>query len=224
MKKTTTIELNANFINEIKNMDLRDEVLEWAIGSNYKTQQEAWNDCRYGEAMAWYLAKPITKHGSPEHRHLVLALHEIAKLVKKYIPANKHLPQAVFEKTEAWIHGCRGITWKNVKKARNAAYSNIDPGTDKDNTTSAICSICYAADVVDYSRYRYMVYAARDTVSRAAQAAYITAFQDFYPVYEQHYDDVAFVVANKAWGLSSHASANILRSHYPNPPRRDKRH
>ncbi len=150
----------------------------------------AWRSCQRGDWMLWLLGRLSGEPGSKGRKRLVLAACECARLALPHVPAGEERPRKAIETAEAWARG-EDTTLADVRAAAAASYAAAAA------SAAASAAAAYAADAA--SAAAYAAYAA-DAASAAADAADA---------------DAADAAREKALATC----VDIVRKHYPNPPR-----
>ena len=139
-----------DYISYLKELNACSEAIEWS--KQFKTSQEAWNNCERGDWMLWLLDKQAGKPESKNRKKLVLAACRCARLSLKHIPKNEKRPLKAIQAAEKWAKGVSGVSLQDVKDAA-----------------------AYAADAAAYAA-RVAAYAADAAAGAAACAAYAAAY------------------------------------------------
>ena len=87
------------------------------------TRQAIWNRCRRADWMLWIAAKTCGKHGSPAHRHAVLAACACARTALRFAPQGETRPLAAIELSERWANGDDSVTVEMLAAAGSAAWA-----------------------------------------------------------------------------------------------------
>ena len=179
------------WLDELKKLDPCCEAVEYA--ETHKTLSSAWKSCERGDWMLWYAGKICTTESA--RKRLVLAACECARQSLQYVTAGETRPLIAIETAEKWARGESGVTIEDVQSAAaaSAAYASA-------YAAYAAASAAYAAYAV--ASAAYAAYAA----TSAASAAYSTAY--------------ASAAAHAAYAAALKDSADIVRKHYPKPPRK----
>ena len=165
------------------------DALAWA--HTQPSAAVAWRDCTRGDWMLWLVGQLSGPPESASRKALVLAACACARLALPHVPASEERPRIAIETAEQWARGENGVMLDNVKRA--AAYA-----ADAEN---AAAYAAYAAACAAYAAYA-AAYAA-DVAYAAAHAAYVGGgIGDAY---------------TRKRTLSQ--GADIIRKHYPKPPR-----
>ena len=93
--------------------------LVWA--EKFDSLDEAWAKCERGDWMLWLAGRLFDKQGSPEHKALVFAACQCARLALPYVSQGEERPRLAIEAAEAWTRG--EATLDEVRKAAYAAHS-----------------------------------------------------------------------------------------------------
>ena len=155
-----------DYISYLKELNACSEAIEWS--KQFKTSQEAWNNCERGDWMLWLLDKQAGKPESKNRKKLVLAACRCARLSLKHIPKNEKRPLKAIQAAEKWAKGVSGVSLQDVKDA--AAYA-ADAAAYTAYAVGGAHAAAYAADVAAYAA----AYAA-DAAAYAADAAAYTAY------------------------------------------------
>ena len=174
-----------------------DEAVAWLKGSDYKTSQEAWDNCERGDWMLWIIGKTCGK----DRRKLVLAACKCARLSLKYVPKDEKRPLKAITTAENWADG--NTTVEDITNAANAAAAAAN---------DAYANVAYAANAAYYAANA--AYYVANAASADANAAYYAANAAY----------AAYAAANANANAAArkkilHKCAMIVRSFYPNPPR-----
>ena len=156
----------------------------------------AWKDCKRGDWMLWILGRLAGPPESESRKKLVLAACACVRLTLKYVRAGEDRPRLAIEAAEAWARGESGVT---IEQVRSAAYA-----------------AAYAADAAYAAAAAYAAFAA------AAYAAAAAAYAAFAAAYAAFADAAyaAFAAAAYAARTKTLAEcADIVRKHYPRPPK-----
>ena len=171
------------------------EAVEWA--KTQRTHKEAWANCERGDWMLWLLGNLSGLPESKSRKPLVLCACQCARLALPYVANNEHRPRIAIETAEAWCNGDASIN--EVRAAAYAAPAVVDPA----DAAYVANAAAYAADAA-YAAYaaNAAAYAAANAATNAANAATNAA-------------DTACA----AYVTALRQCANIVRKHYPKPPR-----
>jgi hypothetical protein len=178
-----------------------------------KTPAPAWKDCQRGDWMMWILGKLSGEPGSDARKKLVLCACECARLALPHVKAGELRPLKAIETAEAWARGEASLD--DVREARKAAYA----------AAAYAAYAAYAADAAAYAAdaaaaAAYAAYAADAYADAAAYAAYAAdaAAAAAYAAYAA--DAAAYAAAAYAARSKALATcAEIVRRHYPKPPK-----
>ena len=158
-----------DYISYLKELNACSEAIEWS--KQFKTSQEAWNNCERGDWMLWLLDKQAGKPESKNRKKLVLAACRCARLSLKHIPKNEKRPLKAIQAAEKWAKGVSGVSLQDVKDT--AAYAADAAGY----TAHLVGAAAYAAYAAAYAAYAaaYAADAAAYTVGVAGYVAHAAA-------------------------------------------------
>jgi hypothetical protein len=145
------------FIDKLRELHACSEAIVWA--KNYPTLQAAWKACDRGDWMLW-LAGGTVQPGSPEHKRVVFAACQCARLALPHVPATELRPLAAIETAERWTKG-----ETSIEKVCAAADAAADAAAEAAN---------YAAEAANYAAYYaayFATYSAAEAANYAAEAA-----------------------------------------------------
>ena len=217
----------------LKSLNACDEGCEWA--GKYTNRSDAWAECPRGDWMLWLLGSLSGPPGSASRKKLALCACECARLSLRYVPATETRPLAAIETAEQWAGGESGITIDMVHAAASAAYAayaayaafaafaaaSAAASVDAADAADAADAVdaAYAADAVAYAAYAAAF--AADAVD-AADAADAAA-SAFAAAYAAAADAAAADAVDAAYAVAKLSvlkeCADIVRKHYPKPPR-----
>jgi hypothetical protein len=170
-----------------------------------KTPAPAWKDCQRGDWMMWILGKLSGEPGSDARKKLVLCACECARLALPHVKAGELRPLKAIETAEAWARGEASLD--DVREARKAAYA-------ADAYADAAAYAAYAADAAAYAAYAAYAADAAAAAAYAADAAAAAAYAA-YAADAAAYAAAAYAARSKALATC----AEIVRRHYPKPPK-----
>jgi len=183
----------------------------WKWVKDQESRKRAWVDCERGDWMLWLIGKTAGVPMSDERRPLVLAVCDCAELVLEYVPKGEDRPRKAIEAARKWADGNNSVSEQDVRNAATVTYTAAAAYTayaatadDADDAATAAATAAtaaaYAATVTYTDAAAYAAYASTAaTVTYAATAA--TA------------DDA------DARNRILKQCADIVRKHYPNPPK-----
>jgi hypothetical protein len=102
----------------LENLYACHEAIQWA--KTQPNKQAAWNACERGDWLLWILGKTC-KPNSRQHKQLVLAACQCARLSLRWVPAGKNNPLIAIDTAELWARGEATVT--QVKAAAYAAHA-----------------------------------------------------------------------------------------------------
>jgi len=145
-------------INYLKKLNACNDAVEWA--KQFKSLQEAWDNCERGDWMLWLLGKQSGDPYSKSRKKLVLTACKCARLSLKHVPKGENRPLRAIQTAEKWARGDRDVSLQDVRSAADAADAVYAAGY-------AAGYAAYAADAADaadaaYAADAYAAYAAAD--------------------------------------------------------------
>ena len=155
----------------------------------------AWAACHRGDRMLWYAGRVSGPIGSPSRRKVVLVATECARLAWPYVRMCRAVVQRLYKTAEAYGRGDPTVSLQDVQDAAD--------GVDAPTSNAAICAAVYAATVARAASAAIYTSAAASAASAAAHAA---------------------AAARAAGDDLLRQAADIVRRHYPRPPRRSRSH
>jgi len=180
--------------------------IEWM-----RTQPDAataWRECKRGDSLLWLLSMRV-RRATPEHRALVAACCECARLALPYVQHGELRPRHAIEVAERYARGeaisyneMREVTWAAIRAANAAGVDHAAASAAR-----ASASAIYAADAV-YAAYTDDVFA---TAYAAAYAIYAAGAAWFAA-------KAAAITAADAKAATLAQCANIVRRHHPESP------
>jgi hypothetical protein len=193
--------------------------IEWA-----RTQPDAstaWRECKRGDSLLWLLSMRV-RRATPEHRALVAACCECARLALPYVQHGELRPLHAIEVAERYARGeaisyneMREVTWAAIRAANAAGVDHAAA-----NAARAAASAIYSVDAV-YAAYTDDVYATACAAAYAVYAAGAAWFAakavaaDIVKVVDYARTANAYAVANAA---TLAKCADIVRKHRPESP------
>jgi hypothetical protein len=172
------------------------EAVKWL--SSYDDPQTAWNECQRADWMLWLLGNQITSPPwSEDRKPLLSCCLEMAETVKHLWPVDyKDRIGSAIVALRRWIEG--DATIEEAKVARSNLYDYAYADADA----------AYAADAA----------AAAAAYVDAADAAYADAADAAYAAYAA-YTAATYAADAAAGSKSLSVSADIVRKHFPSPPK-----
>jgi hypothetical protein len=172
------------------------------------TPQQAWDACARGDWMLWLLGMR-----GPDRRALILCTCEIARQALNHVPVGEVRPLRAIEMAEAWARGEATIQRVRI--------------TASDAANAAACATFAGAAAAGAAAYA--AFGGADAASRSADAAanaaaaVADAADDASNAACAAANAAAYTAADYAAARSAslQASANIVRKHFPQPPRKD---
>lgn len=169
------------------------DALAWAREQD--TPESSWATCERGDWMLWLLSKCAGGPDSDEHKQLVLAVCECARLALPYVRDGALRPQRAIETAENWVRSEGGTTIKHVRTAAKAAAAGLPYD---------------AADAAARLAVTFAAAFATDAAYAAATAGLAVTFTANANAASAHSD------ARRAEVLGQ--CADIVRKHYPRAP------
>ena len=192
------------------------DALDWL--DSQSSAAAAWRTCDRGDWMLWLLGRLASKPGSRSRKRLVLAACECARTALQYVPDGEARPLRAISTAEAWARG-EGTTLVEVCAA--AANAAANAATAAAYAAANAGAAAYAgASAANAAYVAYDANAADDVAADVANAASSAAVAAYVA-----YDAVAADVANAASSAAVARAgvlakcADIVRKHYPKPPR-----
>jgi len=189
---------------ELEKLSACKRAVEWV--AEQPSAAAAWRNCERGDWMLWLLGRLSGEPGSAKRKRLVLCCCQCARLALTHVPAGEDRPRLAIETAERWARG-EGPTLSDVRAAADAADA------------------AYAAYVAAYADAAYAAYAAyaahaahavHADAACAAYAADAAASAVAHAAGDAYY---AAYVASDARAKTLAECADIVREHYPQPPR-----
>ena len=178
---------------ELEKLHACTDAVKWV--ADQPSAAAAWRNCERGDWMLWLLGRLSGKPGSAKRKRLVLCCCQCARLVLKHVPEGEDRTRRAIETAERWARG-EGPTLSDVRDAADAAYAAA-------YAAYAAFAAGYAAGAASDAAYvAYASYAAYAAADAAAYAA-----------------DAAASAADAARAKTLAECADIVREHYPQPPR-----
>jgi hypothetical protein len=126
------------------------------------TYQQFWETCPAGE----WLLHWISREGFTDHKQIVHAACQCARLALPYCTDKEQRPLKAIETTEKWLRG--GATLEEVKQARHAAFA-VPAASYAASAASYAASAAYYASAAAYAAAA--AYYAAPNKQKAAQQA-----------------------------------------------------
>jgi len=167
---------------------------KWAVEwvAEQPSAAAAWRNCERGDWMLWLLGRLSGELGSAKRKRLVLCCCQCARLALTHVPAGEDRPRLAIETAERWARG-EGPTLSDVRAAADAADAAY---------AASAADAAYVAAYADAACAAYAAGAAASAAAHAAGDAYYAAY-----------------VASDARAKTLAECADIVREHYPQPPR-----
>ena len=174
----------------IEHLEPCSEAYEWA--KRYTSPEKAWAECQRGDWLLWLLGKRAGAPESEARKRLVLCACSCARLA---LPHTKDVRVSTcIETAEKWAKG--ETTIEQLRGARAVAYA-------------AYAAEHYAAPAA--AEAAEAAYAAAATAYTAIEAAYAAAAAGYAAAYAAAATAARYRVLEKC--------ADIVRKHYPRPPK-----
>ena len=200
----------------LKSLNACDEGCEWA--EKYTNRSDAWAECPRGNWMLWLLGRLSGTPASASRKKLVLCACECVRLSLRYIPAGEIRSLAAIETAEQWARGESGVTLDMVRAA-DAAFSSAAYAARAAANAAAFAAAAdaplTAANAADAAAYAAFA-AAHIAFAAFSAAAYAS------PLVAAYAADAAAYAARAADAAKLSVlkeCADIVRKHYPKPPR-----
>ena len=123
--------------------------LVWA--EKFDSLDEAWAKCGRGDWMLWLTGRLFDKQGSPEHKALVFAACQCARLALPYVSQGEERPRLAIEAAEAWTRG--EATLAEVRKAAHV----VDAMAHAAYAAHTVVAMAHTTDVVDAMAHKAYV-------------------------------------------------------------------
>jgi len=193
--------------------------LKWL--DTHTTTKTAWAACERGDWMLWLLGRLSGKPGSNARRKLVLCVCECARLAMKHVKKGEKRPLKAIETAEAWARREGGVLLSDVQKSAASAAANA--ATASSYTYAAVYAAASYAYAASYAAVSAAANAAAASASSYTYAAVYAAASYAYAAASAAADASAAYAAYAAARLKTlKHCADIVRKHYPNPPRISK--
>ncbi len=183
---------------KLETLEACPEGVEFA--KQFPTIEAAWAACKRGDHMLWLCGEVAGPPGDDSRRPLVLAACDCARLVLHLVKEGEDRPRIAIETAEAWARG--GEDAPTLEQVR------IDADAD------AAASAYFAAA----SAFAAAASSAAAAADAAADAAYADAADAYFAA-----DAAAYSAARTAYSAARTATlakcADIVRKHYPEPPK-----
>ena len=193
-----------NLVDQIAHLHPCEEAVEWL--STQESWSAAWSSCHSGSWMLWLIGKQITSPPWSDGRKPFLACClDCADTVKHlWPPANRQQTEDNVAVLRAWIAGQASL--KQAQAARSGPHA---VATDCDNgaANAAHAAVRIAAKVTDTVIYTDMAFYTADV---AAYAAYAASYGN---------TNAAYVNSASLRARVLKQCADIVRKHYPSPPK-----
>jgi hypothetical protein len=218
------------------------DAVEWARG--YDTPEAAWAACERGDWMLWICGKLAGPPWSDSRKPLVLACCECARLTLPYVHVGEDRPRSAIETAERWARG--EVAQEEVRAATSAAYAAATSAAYAAAAASAYAAYAasaYAASAADAYAADAAAAASADSAAAAYAAAYAAAASAAaYAAADAAAAAAAYAAADAATYAAAYAAAaaaaaysaadataartttlracaDIVRQHYPKPPK-----
>ena len=179
------------------------DALTWVSSATWPSFQAAWDACPRGSWLLWLIGRGVCwrrrkgdPFGTPEHQQLIGCFVEVV-----IMNAQPFWSDNVRSRCEALVAVIRryeageAVTRVEIQRARAAADAFAAAAAADAATATAAATAAFAAD------------------------AFADAFAAFAAFAADAFDAAAFTAAFTERAYSELASADIVRSHYPEPPR-----
>jgi len=198
----------------LKDLDACKEAVEFAAG--FPSLAAAWAACDRGDWLLWYAGRLSGLSESDSRRRLVLAACECARLSLEHVPAGEDRPRLAIETAERWARHGAGITLAEVQTAADSAWDVANVADAAAAAAAASVSATAAADYAFCASNAASVAADWAAVDGAAAMAAVDGAAAMATV-----DGAAarFAVRSAARDAALRQCAEIMRRHYPRPPR-----
>ena len=194
--------MSKHWTDKLVAMNACPDAVEWARA--YSSLTAAWKACERADWMLWLAGKLCCT--IPQRQRLVLGACACARTALKYVPKGEGHPLVAIQTAERWARGTHGVTPEDVRAAAYAAAY-----------AAATAAAAAAADAAAYAAYA----AAADAAAYAAYAAYAAAAAAADAAAYAAYAAAADAADARTKALSR--MSNIVRKHYPIPPRWGRR-
>lgn len=187
--------MKAHWSRRLRAIDACNEAVDYAKG--FRSASAAWKACERGDWMLWWLRKTSGEWDSKTTRRVVLACCECARLSLHLVKHGNERQRKAIELAERFGN-CEAVTKDELRSA----------------ASSAAAAAADAADAAASS-------AAADAAYAAAAAASSAAAADAYAAAAYAYAAAAYAASSAAAARTDTLKqcADIVRKHFPNPPR-----
>ena len=178
------------------------DAVAWA--RSQPSYAEAWARCERAEWMLWLAGRLAGPPGDASRRPLVLAACDCAETTVARITDDHDMGHALcaIQTARAWAHG--EATLDEVHDAAIAAYAAA-AAADAATNAAAVATAAAATNAADATNAAAVAAAAAATAAdAAANAAYAAT---------------AYATAYATYADARRVMADIVRAHYPRPPR-----
>jgi hypothetical protein len=211
--------MSKHWTDKLVAMNACPDAVEWARG--YPSLAAAWKACRRADWMLW-LAGELCRT-VPARKRLVLAVCACARTALKYVPEGEKRPLIAIQTAERWARGTHSVTPEDVRATAYAAHASAThaaaAAAHASATHAAAAAYAYATAYAAAAAHA----SANATHAAAAYAAHASATHaaaDAAYAYAAYAADAAYAYATMR-ALSR--MSNIVRKHYPIPPRWGRR-
>ena len=150
----------------LRGLDACSDGIEWA--ATQPDAETAWRTCTRGDWMLWSLAQGLTRE-TPEHRTLIAACCECARLALPHVRPGELRPLRAIEAAERYARG-DAISRAELRRAADDATYAADAYAAAADAAAAYAAYAAAAAAYAYATYAAASYAATANANAAATA------------------------------------------------------